>query len=161
ILPSVNLATAFAASAGRNGEKSALFWSNQEYSFESLQAQTRFLAVTLQRQFGVRPGDRVALWLKNCPEFIPALFGIFHAGPVVVPINNFLKPEEIGFILADADIHVLVTDHSMAEHHPDLLALRPGLKFWQVEDFAKSENGDAVRAASAEVPGVSTDDLAV
>ena len=161
MLGSVNLASAFAVSSGRNGSKAAAFWGNQEYSFELLQAQARFLADTLQRQFGVKRGDRVALWLKNCPEFIAALFGVFHAGAVVVPINNFLKPHEIGFILTDAEINVLVTDHSMAEHLPELLALRSGLKFWQVEELARPENHDAVLNAQAAVPDVTTEDLAV
>jgi acyl-CoA synthetase (AMP-forming)/AMP-acid ligase II len=38
---------------------------------------------TTAEQFGVQPGDRVALWLKNRPEFVPALFGILNAGAVV------------------------------------------------------------------------------
>jgi long-chain acyl-CoA synthetase len=157
----VNLASAFATSAARHSSKPAAFWGHEEYTFELLHAQARFLAVTLQRQFGVRAGDRVALWLKNCPEFISSLFGVFQAGAVVVPINNFLKPHEISFILSDADINVLVTDHSMAEQLPELLALRPGLKFWPVEEFARHGNGDGTQASPTDPAPVSAEDLAV
>jgi len=99
--------------------------------------QSRQLSRHLQQSFGVRPGDRVALWLKNCPEFVPALFGILQAGAVVAPINNFLKPDEVAYILADAEIDVLITDATAAPELAKLCAARPRLKAWQVEDFEK------------------------
>jgi long-chain acyl-CoA synthetase len=71
--------------------------------------------------------------LKNCPEFVPGLFGILHAGAVVVPINNFLKPDEVKFILADAGIEVLITDAELGTHIPALQNGQAGLKSLQVE----------------------------
>ena len=75
------------------------------------------MAARLRSEFGVRRGDRVGIWLKNCPQFVPALFGILHAGAVAVPINNFLKPGEVRFILADAGINVV--DESMRDGFAD------------------------------------------
>ena len=72
----MNLASAFAASAERHRAKPALFWGEQEHHYGTLLAQARFLGGVLARQFGVQPGDRVGIWLKNCPEFVPTLFGI-------------------------------------------------------------------------------------
>jgi long-chain acyl-CoA synthetase len=51
----------------------------------------------------VKPGERVALWLRNCPHFIPALFGVLQAGAVVAPINNFLKADEVSYILLEPE----------------------------------------------------------
>ena len=133
----MNLATAFAASVQKNPQKTAVFWGEAEYSYETLLRQSRQLSRHLQQSFGVRPGDRVALWLKNCPEFVPALFGILQAGAVVAPINNFLKPDEVAYILADAEIDVLITDATAAPELAKLCAARPRLKAWQVEDFEK------------------------
>ena len=73
----------------------------------------------------MKPGDRVGLWLKNCPEFVPALFGILAAGGVVVPINNFLKPAEVTYILEDAGVNVLITDVTMVAFVPELQRERP------------------------------------
>ncbi len=159
----MNLASAFADSAERHRAKPALFWGEQEHHYGTLLAQARFLGGVLARQFGVQPGDRVGIWLKNCPEFVPTLFGILGAGAVVVPINNFLKPDEIAYILADADIDLLITDASMAEHLPALLALRPQLRFWPIEEFSKPENQTAALLSSQTPdPGPQTpDDLAV
>ena len=81
-----------------------MFWGETEFSYATLRQQSLMVAQQLAVQFGVQPGDRVALWLKNRPEFIPALFGVLNTGAVVVPINNFLKPDEVSYIVQDAEI---------------------------------------------------------
>src|ERR1035437_5776119 len=134
----MNLATAFAASVERRPDKIALYWGESEFSYATLSAQSGAVAAELTGKFGVKPGDRVALWLKNRPEFIPAVFGILGAGAVLVPINNFLKPDEVNYILKDGGIDVLITDDELALHAPALLAARPQLKISRVEDFSAS-----------------------
>ncbi len=129
----MNLATAFTESARKRLRKPALFWGETEFTYEALLQQSFAVAAQLRDKYSVKPGDRVGLWLKNCPEFIPALFGILHAGAVVVPINNFLKPEEVGYILADAGIDVLITDAELGVHFPALNSARPSLKLLKVE----------------------------
>ena len=52
------------------------------FSYAHLATQTVHLALHLGSQFQLQPGARVGLWLKNCPEFVPALFGILQAGAV-------------------------------------------------------------------------------
>ncbi len=131
----MNLAAAFAASAQRQPDKIALYWGESEFSYATLFAQSGAVAAALTGRFGVRPGDRVGLWLKNRPEFVPGVFGILGAGAVLVPINNFLKPDEVNYILRDAGIDVVITDEELAVHAPALLAARPSLKIFKVEDF--------------------------
>ncbi len=153
----MNLATAFAASAEKNLGKAAVFWGDTEHTYESILVRARHLAAHLQRDLGVRPGDRVGLWLKNCPEFVPALFGTLMAGGAVVPINNFLKPDEVNHILADAGIDVLITESAMNEALPHLLAARPELKVWPIEEFAHAPIHDSRFTIHDSRPG----DLAV
>jgi len=158
----MNLVTAFAKTAHSHPKKPAVFWGDEEYGYELLLAQSSLLAAKLQ-SMGVKPGDRVGLWLKNCPEFVPALFSVLACGAVVVPINNFLKAEEILYILNDAGINILITDAAMAAHLPELTAQRPQLQYWMVEEFAKPENQSA--ALNATLPDTASatkrDDLAV
>ena len=132
----MNLVTAFGSSAEKEPEKIALYWGESEFSYATLSAQSRAVATELAGKFGVKPGDRVALWLKNRPEFIPAVFGILGAGTVLVPINNFLKPDEVNYVLRNAGIDVLITEDELAVHTPALLAARPQLKIFKVENFA-------------------------
>jgi long-chain acyl-CoA synthetase len=132
----MNLADAFSSCARAHAQKTAIFWGEKEIAYADLLAQSQKVAAHLQNQFGVKPGDRVALWLKNCPEFPVSVFGVLHANAVVVPINNFLKPAEVGYILNDGGIDVIVTDAELSVHEKELLAARPSLKLLHVEDYA-------------------------
>src|ERR1022692_1484718 len=134
----MNLARKFADSAQQHSEKTAVFWGDRTYSYGELSSQCLFIAGVLRQQFGVKPGDRVGLWLKNCPEFIASLFGIFQIGAVAVPINNFLKPDEVSFILRDAGIEVIITDTDLSAHFQTLKAARPALKLMNVESVLAS-----------------------
>jgi len=143
----MNLASAFAASAQKRLDKVAMYWGESEFTYGTLYRQSLAVARQLADQFGVKAGDRVALWLKNRPEFVPALFGILNAGAVVVPINNFLKPDEVNYILQDAGINVVISDAELGVHFPALSAARPGLKLLKVEDFDRGGLDSASAAA--------------
>ena len=145
----MNLATAFAASADKNWAKTAVFWGDAEYSYQKLRAQSSWLSARLQKDCGVGPGDRVGLWLKNCPEFIAATFGALHAGSIVVPINNFLKTDEVSYILADAGAKVLISEAATAGEQSELAAKLPGLKFFRVDELADMPAHPAVEPAPA------------
>ncbi len=132
----MNLAVAFSNCAQRHLQKTAVFWGETTVSYADLVAQSQKVAAHLQNHFGVQPGDRVALWLKNCPEFVAAVFGILQADAVVVPVNNFLKPAEVAYILNDGGIDLVITDTELAAHFPELAASRPQLKMFKVEEFA-------------------------
>lgn len=152
----MNLVTAFAESVRRHSQKSALFWGESHYTYSELWQQTLSVSNRLQQQFKVQPGDRIGLWLKNCPEFIPAFFGILHAGAVVVPINNFLKPSEVGYMLQDAGIDVLITDAELAGHFGALTAARLKLQLLVAADHAWPAASDQAEAIARAEP-----DLAV
>jgi long-chain acyl-CoA synthetase len=130
----MNLALSFAQSARSDPSKTALFWGDVRFSYGQFWAQTLGVAERLQSGLGVRRGDRVGLWLRNCPEFVPVLFGIWQAGAVAVPINNFLKPAEVQFILADAGIEAVVLDESLKEGLGKVEALRGEMKGEQRRD---------------------------
>ncbi|MCI0533891.1 MAG: long-chain fatty acid--CoA ligase [Verrucomicrobiales bacterium] len=129
----MNLALAFAGAAASRLDKTAVYWGDSEYSYGGILGQSRAIAQLLQSRFGVRPGDRVALWLKNCPEFISALFGIWGAEGIVVPINNFLKPQEVEFILSDAEITTIISEADLAESLGHLAKARPTLRILSIE----------------------------
>ena len=74
-----NLAAAFAASASVHSDKPALYWGESQFSYRHHADHAAALAQMLVTRLGVRPGDRVGIWLKNCPEFVTALFGILGA----------------------------------------------------------------------------------
>ncbi|HVU26257.1 MAG TPA: long-chain fatty acid--CoA ligase [Verrucomicrobiae bacterium] len=153
----MNLFIAFSRCADTHAQKPAIFYGDREVSYAELLAQSQRIAAQLQDQFGVQPGDRVALWLKNCPEFVASVFGILHTGAIVVPINNFLKPAEVGYILNDGGIDILICDTELSAHFPELVAARPQLKIFKVEEFASLNPVSAPNSSSSR----SEKDLAV
>lgn len=161
----MNLATAFAESVGRQPQKTAIFWGSREYSYVEIAQCSQWIASHLQGKLGLKAGDRVGLWLKNCPEFVSCFFGILEAGGVVVPINNFLKSEEVNYILSDAGIDLLITDQELGTHHRALEQARPQLKLFRIEDI-ETPGGtvcDALAQPTPALPGRSRNstDLAV
>ena len=64
-------------------------------------ARSRALAGNLRALCG--PDDRVAIAMTNRPEFLEALFAIWHAGLVAVPMNAKLHSEEFGYIVGDTE----------------------------------------------------------
>jgi long-chain acyl-CoA synthetase len=155
----MNLTTAFRNSALARPSKVAVFWGDQEFSYDRIWEMSVFVSGQLRDAFQIKPGDRVALWLKNCPEFIPAYFGILHCGAVVVPINNFLKPPEVAYILRDAEATVLITDSELEVHAPVLAAAGAPVKIWNVKHLSTPVR-EAI-SPSVEMPSQQSDDLAV
>src|SRR6187401_2483134 len=80
-------------------------------------ARTAAAAAGLRDEFGLSPGDRVAIVMRNRPEYLEALFAIWHAGLVAVPVNARLHRDEIGYILDQSGSAVAVTD---ADHADDV-----------------------------------------
>ena len=63
---------------------------------------------------GIKPNDRVAIFMKNCPDYLICLYGIWIAGAVAVPINAKLHPKEALWIIDDsgAKLCLVSTDQS-------------------------------------------------
>lgn len=67
------------------------------------------------RSAGVHPGDRVALVAANHPAYLEALFSVWHAGGVVVPISARLHPREVAVLVEAAGASLCLTSVGVAE----------------------------------------------
>lgn len=85
-----------------------LFFKEQEVTYRQLDEKTDRIAENLAR-FKIRPGDKIALFLPNLPEFLFAFFGALKLGAVAVPINTQLKTEEAAYILKNSESRALIT----------------------------------------------------
>ena len=153
----MNLAEAFVQAAERVPQKVAVYSGARTLTFAELLEQSARVATSLRLNFGLAEGDRVAVWLKNEPEFIPALFGIFRAGAVVVPLNIFLKPAEVAFLLDDSEARVLITDSAGATQLAPLLCERPNLQCLRSEEVLNLP----VATSTPSLPACREHDLAV
>lgn len=145
----MNLSLALESSATKHAGKVAILYGTQEISYAALFGQSVQVAHQLLRKGQVQPGDRVGIWMKNCPEFVPSLFGILLAGGVVVPINNFLKPNEVSFILQDAGVHVLIAEPA----HADAVVAINGLRTGQPPLTTLLAEPFAIENSAADFPG--------
>ncbi|KPF52343.1 acyl--CoA ligase [beta proteobacterium AAP51] len=109
------------ASAQRTPEAKALTHGAVHTSFSELAGQCRGFAGGLLA-LGVQRGQRVAVYLEKRVETVVASFGTTQAGAVFVPMNPMLKPDQVGYILRDCQVQVLVTSPER------LLSLMPVLQ---------------------------------
>jgi acyl-CoA synthetase (AMP-forming)/AMP-acid ligase II len=91
-------------------------------------ARTAGSAAGLRDEFGLSPGDRVAILMRNRPEYVEALFAIWHVGLVAVPVNARLHRDEIGYILEHSESAVVVTDDDHAGVGESLVGAIASLK---------------------------------
>ncbi len=94
--------------AARHGPKPCIDFLDRRWSFtEVKELSDRFARGLID--LGVRPGDRVGLFLPNCPYFVTAYFGILKAGGVVVNFNPLYAEREIEHQILDSGVTIMVT----------------------------------------------------
>ena len=59
---------------------------------------------------GIKLGDRIAVYLPNCPEFLVAFYAVWSMGAVIVPINFKLHTREVSWILENAECSYVLGD---------------------------------------------------
>lgn len=111
-----------------HGERIYLVYEDERLSYEQAFQRTAALAVRLHRDLGVRTGDRVAIAMRNYPEWPIAFFAAASLGAVVVPLNAWWTGEELAYGLRDSGASILIADterlERLAPQLPGLLGLR-------------------------------------
>ncbi len=113
--------------AGRShGERPAVgYGARVRWRYGELAARAARLAGALRHRFGLAAGERVAIIAKNMPEYVELMFGIWHAGLAVVPVNAKLHGRECAFILEHSGARVCFVsaglDGEIAAHAPQNL----------------------------------------
>lgn len=100
----------------------------------------------LHEDLGLSPGDRVAIVMNNRPEYLEALFAIWHAGLVAVPVNARLHRDEIAYILEHSASAAVVTD---TDHASDVESLVGAVSALQAALVAPGERWDRLTASSS------------
>jgi len=94
--------------ARRTPEKPALIFYGAELSYSELDRQSDRFALWLAAH-GARKGDRVAVFLPNCPQFHIVFFGILKLGCVHAPVNPLFKERELIYELNDTEAEIIVS----------------------------------------------------
>jgi long-chain acyl-CoA synthetase len=93
--------------AKKRKKKPALLLDDDKITYGEIKEQVDKLASYLSEK-GVKEGDKVALFLRNSAEFIYTIFAVSKLGAILVPVNTFLKSEELSYILEDSGSSLLI-----------------------------------------------------
>ena len=113
VVPETTLWFNLEAAATRFPRKSAYLFFGRPLAYAELKRQAEAFAGWL-RAHGVGKGDRVAIYLQNCPQYAAAFYGIVRADAVVVPVNPMNRADEFAHYIADPQTKVVVCAADLA-----------------------------------------------
>jgi len=94
--------------ADRWGERRAMLFNEQWQTFEDIARLSNQTALGLI-EAGVCVGDRVGVWLNNCPEWVHLIFAIARIGAIMVPINTRFRSDDAAYVLSQSECSTLIT----------------------------------------------------
>jgi benzoate-CoA ligase family protein len=99
------------------GRRTAIEFRGGRITYSELRTEVDYWTARIL-ECGVGQGDRVAILLYDSPEFIASFLATVSVGAIAVPINTFLSPEEVIFIIADSGARVVIAEEEL-EHKFD------------------------------------------
>ena len=113
VVPATTLWFNLEVAAARFPDKPAYLFFGRPLSFSELRRQAEAIAGWLQ-SVGVQAGDRVAVFMQNCPQYAAAYYGILRANAVVVPVNPMNRVEEFKHFITDPQTKVVICTADLA-----------------------------------------------
>ena len=99
--------------AGRvHGDREFLVWQSQRLTFNQYYDQVDRLAEQMVARFGLQPGERVAIAMRNQPAWLVAFAAILRCGAVCVPLNSWGLRDELQYALQDSGSRLLLCDEA-------------------------------------------------
>jgi long-chain acyl-CoA synthetase len=141
------------------GDRDYIVYEDERYTYAQTDALIRSLAKALQDDYGVQPGDRVAIAMRNYPEWVIGYWATVSIGAAVVGMNAWWTPAEMEYAISDSTPKViladkerldrlgLVLDALRAKQPLEVIAVRadassvPGAKAW--DDVVDPANAPA------------------
>jgi acyl-CoA synthetase (AMP-forming)/AMP-acid ligase II len=97
-------------------------------TWSAFASRTAATAAGLRADLGLTPGDRVAIVMRNRPEYLEAMFAAWHAGLVAVPVNARLHRDEIAYIVDHSGAAAVVTDVDHVDDAESLVGVVDSLR---------------------------------
>ncbi len=162
----MNLARELVDTARRYGPKPAVIFENRIYTFGEFDAEVERCAGLL-RGLGITKGDRVALQLPKCMEFVSLHLAALSIGAVTLPLNPAYTPAELDYFLRDSGAALFVTDEAGFRRARNVLDSIRGLLVRLIDgsdetaDLALGREPTESNASSARDYPTGPDDMAV
>lgn len=101
--------------ARARGDEVFLVYEDERWSFGRVMTEIDALGAALVHRYGVRPGDRVAISMRNYPEWVVSWAAALSVGAIAVSLNAWWTADEIAYALDDATPKVLIADEERVE----------------------------------------------
>jgi long-chain acyl-CoA synthetase len=109
-----NLGFLFELASG-HGDKIALVYEDERMTFADVWQRAGTFGALLRDRYGVQPGDRVAIAMRNYPEWVLAFQAITSIGAIAVALNAWWTTEELEYGLEDSGSTVVIADQERVE----------------------------------------------
>lgn len=110
----MNLKSVLDSTVSRYGNKCAIVYGDSRLSYSFIDKESNRFASALTKS-GIGKGDRVALFLSNCSEFIIAFFGITKIGAVALPLDQQYKIDEVKSLFAHSTPSAVISENTMLD----------------------------------------------
>lgn len=141
-----------------HGDAPYLVFGDERRTFSETFAEADAFATALVERYGVQKGDRVAIAMRNFPEWVEAFIAILSIGAISVSMNAWWTEDELDFALEDSGATVIVADEQRAKLAA-ASAQRLGARIVVVRSSAPIEGAD--RWEDVVVPGATLPDVVV
>lgn len=101
----------------RNPDKIGLVFDDEEFTFKAFYEIVQNLSAHFVSRLNIKKGDRVAIVLPNCKEYIFTYFALFNIGAWAVPINTRWEKPEITNVVKDAMVHTIIFADQIMVHN--------------------------------------------
>ena len=128
------------ANARNHGDKPFLVYEGETWTFTKTMDYVDALASLLVNTYGVKKGDRVAVAMRNYPEWVMSFAAIISSGAINVSMNSWWTEDEMDFALEDSGATVLICDQQRYEIGASSCAKR-GVKVLVVRSDKSLPNG--------------------
>ena len=98
------------AGSRNHGDKTFLVYEGETWSFAKTMDQIDALSNLLVNSYGIKKGDRVAVAMRNYPEWVMSFAAIISVGAISVSMNSWWVEDEMDFALQDSGAKVLICD---------------------------------------------------
>jgi fatty-acyl-CoA synthase len=113
-VPDTSLWFNLEAAAARFADKPATLYFGRVLRYAELKEQAEAIAGWLQ-DAGVGKGDRVAIYMQNCPQYLVAFYAVMRADAVVVPVNPMNRAEEFKHYIGDPQTKAVICSADLAD----------------------------------------------
>jgi len=134
----MTLGNLLSESARQNPKRIFIRFEGRKLSYSEADRLVSLCAGGL-RVLGLHVQGRAAILMENCPEYIVSYFAILRAGGITVPVNTFLTPDEISYILRDSGTKILIYSDGFSSHIEKIKGSVPGVTALKFNEIPREE----------------------